>query len=109
MKRHLAIETKKIGKSPIAFNIFLALFLIISNWVTAQQTTVSGLVTGDNGTPLNSVSVTIKGTTRGTSTNTSGRFTISVPSNATLVFSSVGYTNKEVGVAGRSTVDVSLV
>lgn len=108
MKRHLTVKTKKFGKWPAAFNLFLALFLFFSNGVSAQQTTVTGTVTGENGDPLNSASVTIKGSTRGTSTNTSGRYTLLAPSDATLVFSTVGYANKEVAVAGRSTINVSL-
>ncbi len=108
MKRHVTIETQKLGKWPVACNVFLALFLFISNFVTAQGTTVSGTVTGDNNTPLSGVSVTVKGGSGGTSTNTSGKFTLSAPSTATLVFSSVGYTSQEVAVAGRANITVSL-
>jgi len=87
----------------------LTVFLLLLSFNSiAQDVSVSGTVTGDNGTPLNGVSVTVKGTTRGTSTNTAGKYTILAPSNATLVFSSVGYTNQEVGVAGRPDVSVTL-
>lgn len=85
------------------------ILMILTQFVTfAQEVTVSGTVTSESGTPLNGVSVTIKGTTRGTSTNTGGTFTLAAPSTATLVFSSVGYTDKEVNVAGRTSVSVSL-
>lgn len=107
MKRHLTIFKNKLKYTLITLNLFAALFLFTSNYLIAQETTVSGTVTGDNG-PLNGVSVTVKGSTRGTSTNSSGAFTLSAPSNATLVFSSVGYTSKEVAVAGRANIAVSL-
>ncbi|MEJ7681104.1 MAG: SusC/RagA family TonB-linked outer membrane protein [Segetibacter sp.] len=108
MKRHLTIVKNKLKKLHIALNLFATLFLFTSNYLIAQQTTVSGTVTGENGTPLNAVSVTVKGTSRGTSTNSSGTFTLSAPSTATLVFSSVGYTSQEVAVAGRGNITVSL-
>ena len=108
MKRHLTIGNNKLKKLHLALNLFAALFLFTSNYLIAQQTTVSGTVTGDNG-PLSGVSVTVKGSTRGTSTNTTGSFTLLAPSTATLVFSSVGYTPKEVAVAGRANIAVSLV
>ncbi len=108
MKRHLTIAKNKLNNFFIALNLFAALLFFTSNYLIAQETTVSGTVTGDNG-PLSGVSVTIKGSTRGTSTNTSGTFTLSAPSTATLVFSSVGYISKEVAVAGRANIAVSLV
>ncbi len=99
MKRHLTIVRNKWKSLPITLSLVAAFFIFTSNYLIAQETTVSGTVTGDNG-PLNGVSVTVKGSTRGTSTNSSGRFTILAPSNATLVFSSVGYTSNEVAFVG---------
>ncbi|MDQ6813569.1 MAG: TonB-dependent receptor [Bacteroidota bacterium] len=88
--------------------IFAGFLQLVSLYATAQETTVSGTVTGENNTPLSGVSLNVKGTTRGTSTNTSGRFTISAAPNATLVFSSVGYTNQEVAIGGRTDITVAL-
>jgi TonB-linked SusC/RagA family outer membrane protein len=108
MKRHLTILKKLCNKFTISISLLAALIFSVPNNVTAQGTTVSGTVTGDNNTPLNAVSVTVKGSAKGTSTNSSGQFTLSAPSTATLVFSSVGYTNKEVAMSGQSTINVSL-
>ncbi|WP_373331241.1 carboxypeptidase-like regulatory domain-containing protein [Salmonirosea aquatica] len=70
------------------------------------------LVTGtvrDANSVLPGVSVVIKGTTRGTTTNGEGKFQIDVPNdNTTLVFSFVGYGSKEVLVGTQSTINVSL-
>jgi TonB-dependent starch-binding outer membrane protein SusC len=72
------------------------------------QTDVSGRVTdARDGSPLANVSVTAKGARTGTSTDADGRFRINVPANATLVFSSIGFGEKEVRVTGGS-VNVSL-
>lgn len=108
MKRHLMILKKLCNTFNISVNLLATLIFFIPYNIIAQGTTVSGTVTGDNNTPLNAVSVTVKGSTRGTSTNSSGQFTLSAPSTATLVFSSVGYANKEVAVGGQSTLNVSL-
>lgn len=72
------------------------------------QTDVTGRVTdARDGSPLANVSVTAKGARTGTSTDADGRFRINVPANATLVFSSIGFGEKEVRVTG-GTVNVSL-
>jgi len=108
MKRHLTFLKRQCNRFCIVVCLFTTLVLFTSTYSTAQQTTVSGTVTGDSG-PLGGVSVTVKGSAKGTSTNTSGTFTLSASSTATLVFSSVGYTSKEVAVAGRANITVSLV
>src|SRR5215210_4133915 len=107
MNRHLTIVKGEFAKLSVILNLFAVLLLFAPNCVLAQQTTVSGTVTGDAG-PMSGVSVTVKGSTKGTSTNTTGSFTLLAPSDATLVFSSVGYISKEVAVAGRANVTVSL-
>ncbi|CCH53374.1 TonB-dependent receptor plug [Fibrisoma limi BUZ 3] len=75
-----------------------------------QDRRVSGVVTStDNDQPLPGVSVTIKGTNRGTTTDAEGRYTLSVPEgNVTLVFSFVGYTPQEVTVGNQSTISPTL-
>ncbi|HEX6914239.1 MAG TPA: carboxypeptidase-like regulatory domain-containing protein, partial [Chitinophagaceae bacterium] len=69
---------------------------------------VTGTVRGEGNAPLAGVSVQVKGTSRGTTTNENGQFSISVPENAILVFTSVGYVMQEIAVNNRATVDVSL-
>ncbi len=61
---------------------------------------VSGRVTQANGDGLPGVTVLVKGTNIGTSTDAGGNFTLSVPEGGTLVFSTVGYTGKEVAITG---------
>jgi TonB-dependent starch-binding outer membrane protein SusC len=88
------------------FSCFFLGFLLVTFSANAQ-TTVNGKVrSGDSA--LAGVSVIVKGTTSGTSTNADGRFSISAPANATLIFSHVNFGSKEVSVNGRSTIDVEL-
>lgn len=75
----------------------------------AQNETVSGTVIDDKGVPVAAASVMVKGTTRGTTTDASGRFSIEVPGRkGILVFSGIGLPEREVNVNGRSVVDVQL-
>jgi len=83
---------------------FLLFFVLIS----ANSQTVTGTVSDQTGNKLLGVSVSVKGTTVGTTTNSSGGYSISAGSNATLVFSYIGYLTLEQAVNGRTTVDVTL-
>ena len=73
-----------------------------------QEVQVSGRVTGASGEPLSGVSVAVKGSRIGTTTDANGNFSLTVSNDAVLVFTYVGYESKEVAVSGRKTIDVSL-
>lgn len=79
-------------------------------YANAQDRVVTGKVTDSkDGSPVQSVSVVVKGRTTGTQTTADGSFRISVPSGATaLVFSSVGYESQEMAI-GTGNLNVSLV
>lgn len=70
--------------------------------VAPQNVPVSGRVTDAKGEALPGVTVLVKGTTIGTSTGADGSFSLSVPENSTLVFSSIGYKNQELPVTGAT-------
>jgi TonB-dependent starch-binding outer membrane protein SusC len=69
---------------------------------------VQGTVTDANNEPLAGVSVREKGTNNGTTTDASGRFSLTVADNATLEISSVGYASQEIAVSGQATINVKL-
>ena len=76
----------------------------------AGQKTISGKVTDENGESVAGANVTVKGTTVGALTNAEGRYTMTVPDNATtLVISFVGYLTQEVAIGNRSVIDFVLV
>lgn len=82
---------------------------LFSTLAYAQDRTVTGRV-NDAQTSLPGVNVTVKGSSRGTTTDAEGTYKISVPNDqATLVFSSVGFKPQEVAVGNRTTVDVVLI
>ncbi len=73
--------------------------------VFAQNRTVTGTVTAkEDGLPIPGVTVKVKGTNVGTQTNTAGKFTLSVPQGATLLFSFIGYETLAVPVTGSTIV-----
>jgi len=78
--------------------------------IAPVDVTVRGKITGEGGAPLAGVSVLVKGTSIGTTTNNDGNFSLNVPNaDVTLVISSVGYDQQEVALNGRSEVSVALV
>lgn len=73
-----------------------------------QSISVTGTVVDQNGEPLMGVNVIEKGTTNGTMTDMDGRFTLSVPGNATLQISYIGYTTEEIVVNNQTKLNVTL-
>jgi TonB-linked SusC/RagA family outer membrane protein len=70
---------------------------------------INGKVSDKNGQGIPGVSVIIKGTNRGTTTNASGEYSLNAANNAMLVFSFVGYTSQEVLVSNRSQINITML
>lgn len=84
------------------------LFLCIS--VYAQNTiTITGKVTDQEGLAVIGAVVSVKGATGATTTDVSGNYSISAPSNGTLSFRSLGYETVEVPINGRTVINQTLV
>jgi TonB-linked SusC/RagA family outer membrane protein len=73
-----------------------------------QDIRVSGRVTSPTGEGIPGVSVSVKGSRTGTTTDANGNFSLTVPDDAVLVFSSVGYEAMEMPVGGKSTLNAML-
>src|SRR6187549_1160841 len=102
----------KVNAKPLHNSGFMKLMLSVlafSFFTTVQAQTVSGTVSDENGKSLQGVSVAVKGTASGTTTDVAGKYSITASSTATLVFSYVGHATLEVAVSGRSVVDVKMV
>jgi hypothetical protein len=73
----------------------------IASAVPAQaQNIVKGRVTNETGQGIPNASITVKGSSAGVSSSSTGTFEIATPPNATLVISSVGFAAKEVVLTG---------
>ncbi|MCC8424400.1 SusC/RagA family TonB-linked outer membrane protein [Mucilaginibacter sp. UR6-11] len=89
--------------------VSLCFLVLCVTQVFAQNRTVTGTVTAkDDGLPIPGVTVKIKGASVGVPTDVNGKFSISAPENATLVFSFISYVTQEVSVSGRSVINVTL-
>ena len=87
---------------------FLAIVVSVTLWAAVQQEIrISGTVISD-GEPLPGVSVQIKGETTGTITDMDGKYSISAPSDAILVYRFVGLKTVEQSVNGRNMINVTL-
>jgi TonB-linked SusC/RagA family outer membrane protein len=76
----------------------------------AQNKTISGTISDEEGLPLPGVNVIEKGTTNGVATDFDGNYTITVANNnAILVVSYVGFITQEVSVTGKSTINLTLL
>jgi TonB-linked SusC/RagA family outer membrane protein len=90
--------------------LLLVITCILSVTVLFAQRTISGKVTDDKGNPLSNVSVSVKGTTAGTTTQVDGTYSLSVPANSrTLVFTSVDMVAQEVNLTSSATISVAMV
>lgn len=85
--------------------------ITLSKKAPAEPRTVKGTVSDAAGFPLPGVSVFVKGTTVGATTDLDGKFTLTIPGDklgGRLVFSSIGYTDVEMPIGGRHTFSVTL-
>lgn len=82
-------------------------FTIVTD-LSVLQSTVTGTINDQDGIPLAGVNIIEKGTTNGTTTDFDGNYTITVGSDATLIFSYIGFNTKEESVSQRSTINISL-
>lgn len=104
-----AHPSRNPGREMLRRGLLLAA-LLLAGWLPAEaQTVVQGRVmSAQTQTPVPGVRVMVRGTTQGTVTDAQGRYSVSAPANATLLFSAPGFETLEEAVGGRATVDVSL-
>ncbi|RZL04779.1 MAG: SusC/RagA family TonB-linked outer membrane protein, partial [Hymenobacter sp.] len=93
----------------LLFPISAVVLVLGAGDLRAQTRTVTGHVTAADGSDLPGVTVLVKGTSVGASTDIAGNYSLSVPlTGKTLVFSYVGYTSQEVALGDRSSANVVL-
>ena len=87
--------------------LFVAM-LFASVALFAQNVSISGTVVDEAGEPLIGVSVIAQGTTIGIMTDENGKFTLSVPANSTIEFSSIGYVSQSFPLGNQRVFNVTL-
>ncbi len=107
MKQKLLFKRQFWHSTRIALTILLS--FIILDTSLAQERTVTGVITDENGVSIPGVNVILKGTTTGTVSDVDGKYSIKVPGSETILsFSFVGYTNQEIQVGQQSIINVTL-
>ncbi len=108
---YLMGQNQLVASKRFSGRLLTAMFLLTFVTFTAfSQSKVSGKVSDVNGEGLPGVTVQVKGTTTGTSTDIEGNYSLaSVPANGTLVYSFVGMVAQEISVQGQSVINVTLL
>lgn len=88
--------------------LFLMTVFIVLPALAQNNILVKGRITNEKKQPVADVSVVVKGTANGTTTNSNGEFQINAPSHGTLVISSIGYPTKEISINGQVMHNVTL-
>src|SRR6185295_3584928 len=100
---------KSLQKNRLGIPVLALVFLFLAPWALhAQQVVVTGTVKSGPDEVVPGATILEKGSTNGTVADSDGKFSISVGSNATLVFSAIGMTSKEIKVDGQTSVEVNL-
>ncbi|WP_228693446.1 TonB-dependent receptor [Lunatimonas sp.] len=76
--------------------------------VTLEDVTIRGIVRDENGDPLPGATISVQGSTIGTVTDLDGSYSITVPDNAVLVFSYIGYESTRIEIGNRTEIDVTM-
>jgi len=121
MKKNLLVKSKDIlGKACIMALLFSASSAMQASDKRVgpvapnpngimQEKRVTGIVKDQYGDAIPGVSIVVKGTTHGTTTDLDGNFTLpNIPENATLIFSFIGLETQEISVAGKTILNVTL-
>src|SRR3954462_11067638 len=87
-------------------NLLLLIPFLLLSFAGVSQA-ISGMITDGDKKPISKVSVHVKGTSRTTSTDESGKFNIAAARTDVLVFTYVGYVTQEVPLGGRQSVNVA--
>lgn len=106
-----AILSMILNEGTVTYKVLDNNVVVITPSQSFQGVNVTGkVIDAATGEPLVGVNVTVQGTTQGTLTDPDGRYSINVSdANATLLFSFIGYISETVKIAGRASIDISLV
>jgi TonB-linked SusC/RagA family outer membrane protein len=97
------------AKFNFKFFVCCCCFIFVTGNLAAQNNTVRGTVTDENGELLPGVNVALKGSSVGTATDVNGNYSITASSaNGVLVFSYIGYATQEISIGNQNVIDVAM-
>lgn len=92
----------------ILFRLVFLVFILLTSISHGQDKNIEGIVSDNSGVPLPGVTVILKGTNFGTSTDFDGNFNLTVNTGEIIVFSYVGFKTKEVRIGNSNTYNIIL-
>lgn len=105
----LSVVNRLLANTLIAYEVLNNNLVVLKEENSIiTQTAVKGRITNAAGEPLAAVSIRVKGSNAGTSTDADGRYSIEVPNDAVLVISSISYLTQEISVNGRTEINIVL-
>ncbi len=105
----LSVVSRMLKGSNISYELMNGYLLVFKpGGATIKEVQVTGTITGSDGKPLEGVSIMLKGTRIGTTTDVNGHFSIAAPDAAVLIISYVGHEEKEIAVKDHPVIDLRL-
>ena len=89
-------------------NLLILLAILVTQFSYSQENTITGKVTDNEGMPLPGVNIIIKGSDKGTQTDFDGIYSMQVTQGSSLLFTYLGFSDKEIIVGNQKTIDVQL-
>ena len=103
------VMDKLLNRTSLSYKVMPDnLVVLFSKVALAPEIRVSGKITDENGNPLAGASIRVKGTSLGVSADAKGDYAITVRDDAVLIFTYVGFEEKQIAVSGQATINVSL-
>jgi TonB-linked SusC/RagA family outer membrane protein len=101
------LKSPPLGRKRLLKLLLFTFFSVISSYAQ-NEISIKGKIVDSKNLPLPGATINVKGTSESTTTDFDGKFTISSPSNGTLVVSFIGFKNKEIAVDGKTTITIDL-
>ncbi|MDX1328650.1 MAG: carboxypeptidase-like regulatory domain-containing protein, partial [Arenibacter sp.] len=106
MNTYLKNKIRMFGQMSMVLLVFCTTSLMAQS---AQHTVTGNVTSSEDGMPLPGVSIVLKGTSQGVSSDFDGNYSINVPNgNGTLVYSYLGFETQEVAVNGKTSINIAL-
>lgn len=103
------LSTKpKTMRNKLLFIIGWLLITIIPVSLFAQSKTLTGTITAGNNVPVPGATITVKNSSQAAASDINGKFTLTVPENASVVISAIGYKTQTISVSGMAALQVKL-
>lgn len=102
------IAVKKKTSTPVTVAPAISTTVVQTATEPVEAPPVSGVVRGSDGSPLANINIVVKGSTRGTTTNASGNFSVEATAGDTLVVSGIGFKTKEIRISTTSVLSITL-